>query len=403
MGPESGDIHPGQVQRASNPAEMKEAITRHDFNADYTKIMSRPLSPENIDSYAEDAVKDLIGLIDSILEDYGKQAPANLTKKELEDAALKHCGLTGINEALDHISSKAEEIKQLDEVIDKAVNTNNVMVPPQTTDAHIVEGSGTFKEKLTIARTKTLLFILSNDFDIDVQDPEKLSLTTGILTDKMMRELSYSMIEVPELERIIICCDEEGNTTYIFDRSALEKNGISGSDLINLTKTDLNDLIQNELALGKRVNYSNKFVTNIAALIKDMRVKEVKNGEKEGADQYLYPKAPKGILSRHGIAVMQGPADGTIAKAIEELGNMLGETRKYRFGSQPAIGYTLEQQEMIRQKLKEMGALAEKAPEGVLSAYGIAIILKAEHNQVVRAIEMLGSALGETKKINLET
>lgn len=357
----SGMVHGQETDNEHDPKDEKSRL----FKSTLTQILSRPLSPENIDLYAEDALTDLIGLVSSVTGEYDKQQTVQLPpNKELEDRAFTYFGLNNIEEILSNVHSKAEEIRGLDGIIARAEKRNSVVIPPEPGQEPIREGDGSFKEKSIISRTKTLLFILSNDFDIDVNDPEQLSLTIGVLTGDMMRKESYFMINVPKLNRTILSCDEEGNVTYIFDNAILESYGISQENLANMTKAEINDFLHEDQSLGKRVIYSNSFVPNMINLITDLKIDQNEHTP-EGLGLYLYPKAPEGALSLFGVSKVFGIGFYAVDTAIKALGGKLGETRIYKFAStRAAIGYTPQQQEMIRQELEKRGNLSPSAPEG---------------------------------------
>ncbi|RWZ78048.1 MAG: hypothetical protein EOT04_03200 [Candidatus Chaera renei] len=88
-----------------------------------------------------------------------------------------------------------------------------------------------------------------------------------------------------------------------------------------------------------------------------------------------------------------------VFKAAAELGEELGETRRFRFGQGMTIGYSPEQQEMILAFLEAKGLFAPDAPEGYLSERGMGdTYCKGNRQPVRRAIAELGAALGETRR-----
>ena len=376
--------------------EHKPEAPHDDLKQKMDGILSRTLTPDIIDTYADVALDDLIDVVDEAISVYDSELPNIFDSiKEKEDAALKLAGLGSVGELLDHIAEKADEIRRLDSVINRATVINQVIVPTDPGNK-IVEGDETLVAKKSIKRTKTLLFILSNDFEIDVHDPEQLIITTGVLTDRMMRKQSYFMVEVPKLKRTIFICDEEDNVTYVFNSFVLEEHGISPDDLLRLMKPDLNYLIQNEHLLGKRLNYSNKFVSNMITALNNPQNYKGEEKETQDAGQYLRPKAPDGILSINVMAKKFGLSHRTIAKAIDELGDDLGETPVYRFGARITKGFNPTQQEQIRNLLESNGVFSEEAPDGVLSIKGIAQNLGVDHYTVAKTIDELGDDLGET-------
>src|SRR5680860_653450 len=91
------------VEHIQKGTEGKTAKSPN-FKTTLSQIQSRPLIPENIDSYAEDALKDLITLTSSAVTEYKNQQTSDLrTGNEAEDAAFAYFGLNNIEEILNHI------------------------------------------------------------------------------------------------------------------------------------------------------------------------------------------------------------------------------------------------------------------------------------------------------------
>lgn len=364
-GPEIGALNELDLQPPESKSPKSSA-----FHATLTQIQGKPLSPDNINTYASDALADLIKLTDSIIGDYAREQPSDAAYgKELEDKAFEHFGLGNLGNILNYVASKELELGRIDELIEKVENTNTVIVPPNGEIQLIQENDGSFGKKSIISRTKTLLFILSNDFNVNIEDPNELTLRTGVLSGNMMRKLSYFLINVPKLKRTILSCDEEGNVTYIFDDNVLKAKGISPENLASFTKDNINDLLQSDPNLGRRIVYTGNFVPRMIRLIDDL--KNDNDTPDKNLGHYLYPKAPEGVLSRNGLLKKWHISFPTIDTVAEELGESLGVVNKYRFGSRPATGYTQEQQEMIRLALKRKGTFSKMAPEGILSKNGM--------------------------------
>jgi molybdenum-dependent DNA-binding transcriptional regulator ModE len=390
-------IESSGISGQSPNAENKPAKSAH-FKTAVTKIQSKPLSPENIDLYAENALTDLIILTSSIVEEYSKEEPpGERTGKEIEDAAFAHFGLSNLGDTLSYIATKAEEIRDLDLIITRAENVDSVIVPTEGHKATVNGGKEAFKDKSIIARTKTVLFILSNDFNVDVDNPTQLILKTGTLTDNMMRQLSYFMASVPRLKRTILCCDEEGNATYIFDHAVLREHGFSPEDLAGFSKPGLNALLDQDPRIGRRLVYSRKFVPNIISLIENPQA-NINSPDKENTGFYLYPKAIEGDLSPTSFAKTMGIAYKTVANAIVEIGvEKLGETPEKRFGSKKGPALSPLQQNIIAEYLRSHGKLAEQAPSEVLSLRGLSVKFNIDHLTIRTAINAIGTEiLGET-------
>lgn len=189
---------------------MSETLTtpeQPNFQASIDAITSRRLTPENLNQYADEALNDLVGVVDEAVQAYMRQPTINAPNhKEEERAAFAYYGMEAnvVEATLDHIAHVADQIQGLDNLIAaNTVHSPNVIIPPDNQRVEIASGDGSFQEKQTIPRTKTLAFILENQFDIDLRDPEQFTLTTGALGDNMMRGLSYNLVETPALNRAV--------------------------------------------------------------------------------------------------------------------------------------------------------------------------------------------------------
>ena len=379
------------IQKLHNPENTSAKSMQ--FKTQFTQIQSRVLSPENIDSYAESALKDLIQMTDDVVSEYRAETHDALTlSKELEDSAYDYFGLDNLGEMLDYVGEKQQEIRDIRDIIRSVDRASSIILPPDKRENPIQAGSGSFEGKRIVPRTKTLLFMLSNDFDIDIKDPEQISMRAGILSDNQMRGLSYYVINVPRLDRTILCCDEEENVTYVFDNAILAKHGISQEDFTRFTKSQVNELLQQDPKMGRRVVYSKEhYIGRMIGLMNDL---EVDSFETEGAGLYLVPKAPEDVLSTSGLARSWGVAHHVVERAISEI-EFLDAVALYKFGSRRVKGYTPVQQEVIRQHLESTGIFAEKPPGDVLSTKSFAGQLGVTAKTINKAAEELGEQLGE--------
>jgi DNA-binding MarR family transcriptional regulator len=110
--------------------------------------------------------------------------------------------------------------------------------------------------------------------------------------------------------------------------------------------------------------------------------------------------APEGVLTINGIADSLGfGSSRIITRAIDELGDAIGEQKKYRFGTrkQLAIGYNAEQQQLIANYLQDKGLL-EIAPDGYLNRIGLSRELGVTSTQIKIVIDSMGDDLGETRR-----
>jgi len=131
-------------------------------------------------------------------------------------------GIEEINELLDHIAAKAEQLIAIDTAIDQIEATDHVFVPPDKRPGPITSTSETpNRERATRQpRLKTLLFVLANEFGIEPSG-EAMQICRGSVETAMMRQEPYYEVTIPPLERTVLICDAYGNGTFVFDTTRL--------------------------------------------------------------------------------------------------------------------------------------------------------------------------------------
>lgn len=387
-------------ENPNQPESVAKSVT--DYRSRVNKILNTPLSAENIDDYADGALHQLIYLINKAKIEYSTSHPQGLaTDRDLEDTVFRHFGLTGIGQILTHIQNKSHELKEIDKLISKAVEVPRVIIPPDPTGTSIEPGSGEFKIKPLIPRLKSTLFVLANEFGVDINDPQQLTLQSGILPENTMRRTSYSLIDIPKLDRIVLICDEEGNVSYIFDSKLLKSaTGKTSLELANLSKEGLNLILKDHPDIGQRLVYSSKFVPNMVRAIKTPS-SLVQYTKPEVSVSLLVPSAPEGFLSVTKISQELGVSHKTVADAIESLDETLGSIQKAKLRSGVTNVYSPEQQTIIRLQLETQGSLSGSPPEGFLSVHALAKKFGVSDKVVVMAMRSLGEDLGPPTQAKL--
>lgn len=365
---------------------------------DVDAILSRRLSAETIDTYADDALNDLVELVQRATDAYKREPTVHFENgQDQETAAFGYYQLGDVERLLDHIADKSEELRHLDDVIAHVPVIDRVITPPDSgRSVHIQEGDGSYAEKKQQPRLKTLLFILGNEFGIDVNDSDQIRIEKGILPDDVMRRASYHMVDIPSLQRRVLVCDEVENATYIFNDNVLRQHDIDGDALLDLTKTDLNNLLEQDPLAGQRLVYSDAFVSDLIDTITDPSTSPHSPSEavSSAEGKYLYPEAPQDYLTMTGMAEARGISRDLIRAAIAAVSDNLGYVGKYKYGRNIAFGYSPDQQQLIYDACESQGTTAEQAPEGYLSASALGEAL-GNRKAVFDAVADLGSALGE--------
>ena len=375
------------------------------FTELYNHILDTKLTPDNIDDYADKALEDLIDLINQASRQYehNPTIPTDMNKREHEEHILAQFGLINIEQTLDHIANISEDLRDIDNIINdleaKSTERRDIILPPDERSVNISPSNGSFREKNSVSRLKTTLFAIQQEFGYDLRDANNVQLNRGVVTDDMMRNESYTQITLPEQNRTIFVCDEEGNATFIFDTTkTLDQTGFSSNELTNCTKQELAEFIYEHPDIGRRIVYSKNFVDKmVGTLTEDI---PINNNEPTIAKnkKYLQPtkkpdtergnpeKAPEGYLTLRALADEIGVDRTTLLKIVDQIED-LGEVEQYRSRNGVTFFYSPEQQDKIRR------AVPEKAPEGYLTLQALADeigVYRTTLRKVIDQIEDLG-------------
>ena len=377
-----------------SPEKIKE-----DYAKRVEAITRRNLTVENVDTYAEQALDDLIDSVDDLQTQYSKFPTVSLNGKAGEDAALEYFGInpTLIDSTLDHVSNQVRIIENIDQRMARNIKyAPIVMVPPMDQRVEIRGRDGSFEEVRKVPRLKTILFVLQSKYDIALegdQDENKISVTRGVVSPDMMRKEPYNFVQIPELNRSILVCDEIRNATFIFDNEKLKDAGVDKNSLIHLNKDELKGLINNGEGIGYRMNYSKKFVENLIGLIDRSIPKkstdELVSQPEDGQLLLKVEPAPEGYASLTGIVSSLGISPTVVKRAIAELG-IEPAIDKAKFGYVNAPAYSPEQTAQVKEYLEAVGVLVEPAPEGYVSLNGMVSSLGIDRSVIKRAIAELG-------------
>lgn len=366
-----------------------------------SSLLSTELTPKNIDNYADSALGGLITLIEEVLDNYSQDMPtADLNLAELEDKAFAYYDLPNISDTLDYLAIVRNSLRDIDVVIEKASSINSVIIPTDKTKTITKStGEGVFERPTRESRVKTVLFMLQQDYEIDVKNSESLTIISGTLNGDMIRKSSYYLIAVPGLQRSMLVCDEDGNASYVFDQDRMNQYGIDNDDLMAKMKPELNSLIEDHEGLGKRIVFNKNFMDRIRDSIDNDLVSKDDSDYDQGIDlskrnQYLKPKkaesAPSDYISVN-VAIRQLRTHrSTLYEAIKECQsdpNMdFGKVGFYQFNTRYSDGLSPYQLDLIESKLS-LFELAPSAPPGCLSVCEVAIMLGVKRSTLDKAIK----------------
>jgi len=394
------DLMPHVPTTPPDDADYEESKGK--YQQQLYEILETPLRPENFSTYAQDALDKVIGIVEHMTSNYpGESLP--LPRAEAENYTAEYYDLD-VNEILDMLHNKVDQIQQIQDFVDDISEQSEVFIPARQLERPLVPSSGESKFKETAAKLQTILFLLQERYGLDISDPAQISVTKGSVTEEMMRKEPYFLLDIPSLGRKILVCNELGNITYVMDSQKLDEIELDSQTLVNLDKSEIDTIIENNPGIGARIKHTTKYIPKIERTLKDIsgfNVQDEKSIDEDAdiAEESLLitkaDSAPEGYKSIKKIAIEWGMSYGAIKKTIIELGDKLGKVKMARFGSKTAEAYSPDQIEMIRQAAEARGLLATEAPEGYMNARQIAIELGISQHTTKSIIILLGDKLGE--------
>ena len=365
-------------------------------------VLNTPLTVDNVDSYANNALYSLIDILDQASKEYNRQPTISLdgiSPKDQEDIVANYFGIPNIGDLLDQTVLKSRQLDSINSFIQIVPTSGTSVLPPELIKfKKRSPADGSFEKAIVVPKLKTLLFILENEFGIDINDTEQLKVSLGSPPDRAMRKEAYYIVQLDKLSRIVLICDEQKNITFVFDSDRLAEAGVSIPDLAEISKLNLKDLIEANPSIGSTVSQTNKFASKLILALKDPSSK-IDSEESLKNPNYLVMSPPEGYLSTNGIAIELKVSHSTVAKAIKEL--ELKPDGRYQYDSTIAYGYCPEKIEKVRVHIRENGVFSEHAPEGYLSVNEIAEKFGVDYTTVKNAVIALElESDGKYKNVN---
>lgn len=270
----------GEAQEEVGEINASSEFLKEDYKKRLDAILNRQLTVENIETFADDALNETIQLSNDVKIQYYKiNSDITLAGRKQEDQAFKTFELPDIQEILESIIGVIDEINSLKEYIHtNAEDVDKIITPSDVSLLPLSKGEGQWEQKRMFPRVLTLLYILEHDFNIL---PDDTRIIRGKVTPEMMRQTSYVRVDIPELERAVYLCDEEGNTSYIFDTNKIREKGLVIDEIDVGTKGDKNSLIAIYPGIGIRLKQTNTWRNNmVVALSEPLSEKIINKSEK---------------------------------------------------------------------------------------------------------------------------
>jgi transposase len=264
------DQNPERVSGINTTQNLQENSNTDKVASNFQKrlrdILDTPLTPNNINTYFDSALEHLVWLTEEIVSDYARTHPDLRTSPaEFEDIAFEANGIRLVPEILSLISENQQLMERISRIADNTFTIiDSVILPPGEQPRIVRTGSGEFEEPGQVDRFKTLLFILNKNGVA----PENLDITEGEITYSMVRQTSYASVSIPEMNRLVLVCDEEGNSTFIFNLEEMRSLGITQKEIMQMTKAQIKDeLIAQYPRVATCLDYSTRWVERINELL----------------------------------------------------------------------------------------------------------------------------------------
>ncbi len=296
-----------------------------DLNARMQSICGTEITVDNIDSYADVVIDELISVVATCVDNYSIHNDVqDIKARDLEDKACEFYNLGSIGDVLTRAQHKYDTIERVNTLLRERVMTADSVIIPADVGSQIIPSQGKESriELVRENRVKALLYILAEQ-GVDLS---LITITDGIMLShrEMVRQTSYFTVEIPELYRTVQVCDERGNATYIFDMERMQQLGILTEDLNNSTKSQKNEMLKIVDGLGVRIAHGPDWINRMRSLLNDRIPTEAEEHDKLTAEQkVLIPHAIKGELHEwNGFYedTVSGQHMGPISAIVEKSG-----------------------------------------------------------------------------------
>ena len=354
-----------------------DTLTHHEvmpaFASRLRAITERQLTgADQLSTYAETALKDLIDLIDDAIADF---KPTNESGIVLEHAALRASGVSpdALESVIKWLVAKDREIRTI--LNAEVQRSSTVFVPPRTTEATLITpGSESFRGLELSPRAATIKFVLANLSGEPYEMLERSGRITAVLGEvnpTMMRQTPYEMITSADFNRTILVCDETGNRTFVFDTKMLQGLGVDEA-VIKLDKGELDMLLSEHVGIGRAFVYEPRsFVSTFMTTLESLDTEQPKTTP-ERTSELLLPPATDEVISATQICAILNDLYGTnlshkgiyaIADVLEEEGLISGQ--RYRIGPMKVMrGFDSHEFEVIHERLGDRDMLYPRAEPG---------------------------------------
>lgn len=266
---------------------------------------------------------------------------------------------------------------------DHMVSLEETILPPDAGEIRTGSGAG-FEEAGYIPRTRYLIDLLT---EMKLQ----YAVVDGTNTPEMMRKMSYKAFLLPQLGKLVLVCDEEGNATYLVNNVRGERNW---QQFINRSKSELRSLVdQGEVAVVSYPGDSEVWKSQISTLLSEEAFEPLESDDESAQmeNALSMETIPAGWISRQDLLVLLG-RDYEWIVAREQIAKEQGReiARYYKIAGEKGRTKKYYSPEFINSLVVENRGL-EVAPEGWLTLRGIALELDKDRKWVEKRVDVYRS------------
>ncbi len=264
---------------------------------------------------------------------------------------------------------------------DHLVSLEETILPPDVGELRAGSGAG-FEQAGYIPRTRYLMDLLT---EMKLQ----YAVVDGTNTPEMIRQLSYKAFLLPQLGKMVLVCDEEGNATYLVNNVRGERNW---QQFINLKKSQLRNLAdQGEVVVVSYQGDSELWKQRVSELLS---AEELLVNERNNADNITDQESvlsveeiPEGWLSRQELLDLLGRDYEWITTREQRVVKQGGEVvRHYKIGD-GGKAKKYYSPEFVRSLVNESKKIKD-APTGWFTLRGLALELGKDRKWVEERIEV---------------
>ena len=349
------------------------------FRTRLSAILNTAISVENINDYAKNVLDDLVSLTEDVVSHYQQAISFESTQTgdALENAAYTEYGLPNLGNILDMASEKLDQIASINRYITLESSAHpDVITPPDQRVIDLQGGEKKFEKTELLPRLTTLLYLLETDFNIP---KENIRLVRGSVSSAMVRHEPYYRIDIPELNRLVYLCDEQGNATYVFDQAKLKASGVALDQLDIDTKENRNAIISEFPGIGARLIQTKYWRANIAELLsEDIPSSPMNAAEQHDESREQIPQVSTGELdpyrgfwedpegkhwgSRYKIVQVLGIGEEIVYRSISNAA--LSTVRVADLAARPLDAYSLEEVLTLDPVIEHLEGLPQLSEEG---------------------------------------